>query len=187
MAEVTRDEVVTWARLRYGYEAGQQVVEGPAAFWVPTAGHGVLVRRKTGDFWDVHEVPDAAVAAKSDRRFRRVLGKRHVAGSIRGGVTPEQLRAWLRVRGYQHIDARVTDVGWAFVVSTQDDAAFASGAPPLPQSGRGLVVVRHTGEVWALDLSLQYVWGWVSGDETRFRRWMAAELPHIRPNERVPV
>lgn len=186
MAEVTRDEVVTWAMRRYGYEAGQGVVEGPAAFWVPTGERGVLVRRRTGDFWDVHEVPEAAVTTKSDRRLRNALGKRPVAGSIRAGVTPEQLREWLRVRGYQHIEARVTDVGWAFAVSTQPDAAFAGGTPPLPQHGRGLVVVKHTGEVWGLDLSQRYVWDWVSGDETTFLAWMAAELPYVRPTERVP-
>jgi hypothetical protein len=171
MAEVTRDEVVTWARRRYGYEAGARVVEGPAAFWVPTAEQGVLVRRRTGDFWHTTGEPAAAIAAKSDRRLRRALGARHVAGSIRAGVTPERLREWLRERGYQHIEDRVTDVGWAFAVRTQD--------------GRGLVVVKHTGEVWPLDLSLPHVWGWVSGDEAGFRAWMAAELPYIRPNEWV--
>jgi hypothetical protein len=184
MTDVTRNEVVTWVMRRYGYHAAQQIVETPAAFWT---GAGVLVRRKTGDYWHLTEVPDDVLAARSDRRFRRALGKRDAAGSIRAGVRPEQLGEWLRERGYQHIEARVTDVGWAFVVSTQADAFFANGTRPRPEDGRGLVVVKHTGEVWALDLSQRYVWGWVSGDETTFRAWMAAELPYIRPTEHVPL
>jgi hypothetical protein len=184
MTDVTRNEVVTWVMRRYGYDAAQRIVEGPAAFWAEA---GVLVRRKTGDYWDVPETPDAAITAKSDRRFRRALGKRAVAGSIRTGVTPEQLGEWLRERGYQHIPERVTDVGWAFVVSTKPDAFFASTTAPLPHDDRGFVVVKRTGEVWAPNMSLPALWPWVRSDETTFVGWMAAEIPYLRPNERVPL
>lgn len=189
MAEVTRDEVATWAWHRYGYHAMGHVAAGPAVFTVETgtAPAVVLVSRKTGDFWHLTEIPADALAATSDRRLRRALGTRRPDGSIRAGLTAARLHEWLRACGYRHVEARVTDVGWAFAVSTQADAAFTTGTRPRPEDGRGLVVVKQNGEVWPLDLSLPYVWGWVSGDETRFRGWMAAELPYVRPNERVPL
>lgn len=183
MAEVTSDEVGTWVARRYGYHAARQIVEGPAAFWAET---GVLVRKKTGDYWYTTGEPTAAITAKSDRRFRRALGEigadpRRAPGSIRTGVTAKQLGDWLLARGYDHIEDRVTDVGWAFVVSTR------AGTTSLPHDDRALVVVRRTGEVWAPNMSPQQLWSWVSSDETTFLAWMAAEIPYLRPNEWVPL
>lgn len=197
---LTRSEVVAWAADHCGPDhAEQRVAEGPAAFLVNVAydadlanGGGdslIVVRKRTGEFWYVAGDPEFVHTAKNDRRLLRAI--KHMvpfasqpAGVIgapparQPGLTTEQLGAWLRAtRSWQHIDDRIGDLGWAFVVSTQPDAYHDGNEYAMTYGNGPLVVAKRTGEVWALPSTPDMVPAFNARNEHDFHRILADAWP----------
>lgn len=106
-------------------------------------------------------------------------------------LTYEQVRDWVRGRyGPRHAERRITDLGYAYAVSTQPDA-YLDGDTSAMTFGNGPdLVVKRTGAVWQFGSgpSLMPLYDVRSEDE--LRRAMAALLPGCdpdRPHESVPL
>ena len=211
---LTRNDVVAWAVDRCGpMHAEQRVIEGPAAFTVnideyafhgeTTYGGGawIVVRKRTGEFWHIGNDPESAFVhtAKNDRRLRRAIRKvvrspRRPAGVVPDasqappGLTREQVGAWLRAtRGWQHIDSRITDLGWAFSVNTQGDAVLDGNHDAMTYGNGPLIVAKRTGEVWALSSTPDMVPAFAASTEHEFLSILARAYPGATlPSERVP-
>lgn len=155
MAEVSRADVVAWVAAVYRTpDAERRVAEGPAAFLVRLdGGRALLVRRRTGQYWEFGAVTDL-YTARSDRRLRRALRSLmfdvdQAAGVIHdpsGDLTEPALMAWFDATyGGRENFGQVFDVGWAFI-AVMGAVVYAPG---IPQSVT-LAVVKRTGEVWKL-------------------------------------
>jgi hypothetical protein len=215
---LTRNAVVAWAAGQCGpARAEQRVIEGPAAFLVNmdmtepgeiTFGGGtwIVVRKRTGEFWHIANDPESAFVhtAKNDRRLRRAIRKvvpfsKRPAGVVSGtvapapdaGLTREQVGAWLRVtRGWEHIDRRIADLGWAFSVDTQPDAVLDGNSHAMTYGNGPLIVAKRTGEVWALSSAPNVVPAFTARDQDEFLRFVAEGMPFpgsTLPTERVPL
>jgi hypothetical protein len=210
---LTRNDVVAWAVDRCGpTHAEQRVIEGPAAFAVSidefafqgetTFGGGawVVVRKRTGEFWHIGNDPESTFVytAKNDRRLRRAIRKvvrspRRPAGVVPPDpgprLTREHVSAWLRAtRGWQHIDSRITDLGWAFSVNTQGDAVLDGNRDAMTYGNGPLIVAKRTGEVWALSSTPDMVPAFTARNEHEFLSILAQAYPGATlPSERVPL
>lgn len=208
---VTREDVVAWAAHSYGpRHAEQRVSEQPAAFVidtssdavldghepVPYGGVSIVVRKQSGGYWQVGHDPvsQCVYLCDNDRDLRRSmktagLDPARPQGTIRTGtrVPRERVVAWLAARhGWRHLDDRVTDLGWAYLVNTQPDD-YLDGRCGLSRAAGPLVVAKN-GAVWALPWSPGNVPALAARDETTFHQLMsAAGHPLDRPAEWIPV
>jgi hypothetical protein len=182
---------VAWTTEQVGVEdAAQRVTEGPAAFLVQLDGDfadsTIVVRKRTGEYW--HIAADQGVhAAKNDRRLRRAIRKvvpfaSQPAGvvpaaggpAVEAGLTRAQLAAWLQAtHGWRHIDSRISDLGWAFSVSTQPDLYHDGNRDAMTFGNGPLIVARRTGEVWTLSSTPDMVPAFSARTRQEFRRVLA--------------
>ncbi len=150
--------MVTWVwvvhRLR---DAEQRVAEGRAAFQVSLPGGGaLLVRKRTGEYWEFGAESDLYKAG-SDRRLRRALSKVTSCDSPSGvvldpshDVTEAQVQAWLGATpGSWSSAGEIIDRGWAFLVP-QESVQFGCAPGTAARVPRTFVVIKRTGEVWDL-------------------------------------
>lgn len=210
---VTREDVVAWAARRYGpHHAEQRVSEQPAAFVIDTSsdavfdGHelpsyggvSIVVRRQSGGYWQVGHDPvsQSVYRADNDRDLRRAmktagLDPARPQGTL--GAEPCVSRArvvtWLATsRRWRHLDDRVTDLGWAYLVNTQPDDHL-DGRCGLSRNAGPLVVAKN-GAVWALPWSPETVPALAARDETTFHNLMFAAghpLSPDHPTEWIPL
>lgn len=205
---VTREDVVTWAARNYGpRHAEQRVSVQAAAFVINTSddavfdgfeqpGYGgvsIVVRRLSGGYWQVGHDPvsRSVYRAENDRELRRAmkgagLDPARPQGTIcaqpRAGVTRAQVVTWLATRkGWRHLDARVTDLGWAYLVNTQPDNVL-DGKATLSRDAGPLVVGRN-GAVWALPWSPETVPALAAQDATTFHSLMFAAGHPLNPDQ----
>ena len=198
-AVITREDVVAWAARSYGpRHADRRVAEQPAAFVVDTSsdavfdgfehpvygGTSVVVRKQSGGYWQVGHDPvsQSVYRAENDRALRRAmktagLDPARPQGTVDAGppaqVTRAQLVTWLATRrGWRHLDDRVTDLGWAYLVNTQPDKVL-DGKAELSRDAGPLVVTKN-GAVWALPWSPDTVPALSARDEATFHDLMVA-------------
>lgn len=163
---MTRDAVAAWARRAHNVaDADQLVQEGAHSFLIhlaPPGNYGgatAVVSRRTGEYWLVGSnvnFPGLRDAA-SDDDLRAVVATcadvDRPDGTLAPPVTREQVAAWLGERsGWRHLDGRITDLGWLFLVNTQPDD-FLDGIGPQDPAAGPIVVVKGGGAVWHLPLS----------------------------------
>lgn len=163
---MTRDAVAAWAR-RVHHVAGadELVQEGAHSFLIhlsPPGNYGgatAVVSRRTGEYWLVGSNVNfpGLHGAASDDDLRAVVATcadvDRPDGVIAPPVTREQVAAWLDGRGgWRHVDGRITDLGWLFLVNTQPDD-FLDGIGPQDPAAGPIVVVKGGGAVWRLPLS----------------------------------
>jgi hypothetical protein len=211
---VTREDVVVWAARSFGpRHAEQRVSEQPAAFVIDTSSDAVLdghepvhyggvsivVRKVSGGYWQVGHDPvsQGVYLCENDRDLRRCmktagLDPARPHGTIcheptPPGMTRERVVAWLAAhRGWRHLDDRVTDLGWAYLVNTQPDD-YLDGRCGLSRDA-GPLVIGKNGAVWALPWSPGNVPALAARDEAAFRDLMAvAGHPLIHPAEWIPL
>jgi hypothetical protein len=192
---LTREDVVAWAARSYGpRHAEQRVSEQPAAFVidtssdavfdghepVPYGGVSIVVRKLSGGYWQVGHDPvsHSVYLAENDRELRRAmktagLDPARPQDTIRPAVSRARVVAWLANReAWRHVDDRVTDLGWAYLVNTQPDD-YLDGRCGLSRDAGPLVVTKN-GAVWALPWSPGTVPALAAQDETTFHQLMAA-------------
>lgn len=164
---VTRDGVVDWARTTQGVDdAEERVQEGPNAFLIyvaPAGNYGgatAVISRWTGEYWFVGSNVNFAglVNAASEEDLRTALTAAYVdparpEGTLAPPVTRDQVVSWLGVRsGWRHLDSRVTDLGWMYLVNSQPDD-FLDGLGPQDPAAGPAVVLKAGGAVYWLPLS----------------------------------
>jgi hypothetical protein len=167
VTEVTRDAVVAWARRAHGLDdAEDRVQEGPHSFLVHTAPAGhyggatAVVARRTGDYWLVASYANVhgLVNAASEDELHEVLRAAYADverpdGTLAPPVTREQVASWLAGRSSpRHLDGRITDLGWMYLVNTQPDD-FLDGIGPQDPAAGPVVVVKGGGAAWWLPMS----------------------------------
>lgn len=164
MTEMTRDGVVAWARRAHCVDdAEQRVQERPHAFLIYLAsadhygGATAVVSRRTGEYWLVGSYADfgGLVNAASDDELHVAMAgyAERPDGRIAPPVTRDQVVSWLAERsGWRHLDTRITDLGWMFLVNTQPDD-FLDGLGPQDPAAGPVVVVKGSGAAWWLPLS----------------------------------
>ncbi len=87
-------------------------------------------------------------------------------------VTRENVVGWLAARrGWRHLDDRVTDLGWVFLVNGQPDEVL-DGAEELDRTAGPILVVKRNGGVWELPWSPHLVPAIGAPDEASFTRFM---------------
>jgi hypothetical protein len=82
---------------------------------------------------------------------------------------------------WRHVDDRVTDLGWAYLVNTQPDD-YLDGRCGLSR-GAGPLVVTKNGAVWALPWSPGTVPALAAPDETTFHQLMTAAGHPLNPKK----
>jgi hypothetical protein len=161
-------------------DAEQRVVDGRAAFLVRLDhDRTLLVRKRTGEYWDFPGRTDLHTA-RSDRRLRKALlnGPTGVVHDPALDVTMAQLMAWLDATyGSELMIGQFLDQGWAFL-ALKGPVVFGG---PL---GAMLAVVKRTGEVWDLYSGTQADAAAGARTEAGFRFQMAALS--LRPIAQIP-
>ncbi|MGB3438524.1 MAG: hypothetical protein WBA97_07195 [Actinophytocola sp.] len=205
---VTREDVVAWAARNYGpRHAEQRVSEQAAAFVVDTnddavfdgheqpgyGGVSIVVRKQSGGYWQVSHDPvsQSVYLAENDRALRRAmktagLDPARPTGTIGtappSAVTRAQVVTWLATRrGWRHLDDRITDLGWAYLVNTQPDNVL-DGKAALSRDAGPLVVAKN-GAVWALPWSPETVSALAAQDETTFHNRMFTAGHPLNPDQ----
>lgn len=80
--------------------------------------------------------------------------------------------SWLKQRkGWRHLDDRITDLGWVYLVNAQPDAVF-DGVAGLDRGAGPILVVKRNGGVWELPWSPDLVPAIGAPDEQAFGRLM---------------
>ncbi|MEV4682658.1 hypothetical protein [Streptomyces kurssanovii] len=106
-------------------------------------------------------------------------------------LTYEQVRDWVRGRyGPRHAERRITDIGYAYAVSTQPDAYLDGDTSAMTYGNGPELVVKRTGAVWQFGSGPATMPLYDVRSEDELRRAMAALLPGWdpdRPHESVPV
>jgi hypothetical protein len=160
---MTRDAVAAWARRTHNVaDADELVQEGPHALLIhlaPPGNYGgatAVVSRRTGEYWLVGSNVNflGLRDSVSEEDLRAVLATcadvDRPEGVLAPPVTREQVAAWLGERsGWRHLDGRITDLGWLFLVNTQPDD-FLDGTGPQDPAAGPIVVVKGGGAVWFL-------------------------------------
>jgi hypothetical protein len=171
-------------------------------------GLSIVVLKRTGRYWFVGSNPDClgVLYATTERAMRRAMRKaglrwRRPDGTVPPGqatsydptpfVDHERLVWWLRnTTGWQHIEARIVDLGWAFAVSTQPDEYHATGSPTAMTYGNGpMVVVKRTGGAWRLTSQPAMFPAFSAATEDDFWRVLREVAPYLDPNnppEQIP-
>jgi len=193
-AVVTRENVVAWAARNYGpRHAEQRVSEYPAAFVIDTGGVAIVIRKLSGGYWQVGDDPvsRSVCVAENDRALRRAmkiagLDPARPRGTIGAEPPPhvsrERVVSWLAARKrWRHLDDRVTDLGWAYLVNTQPDD-YLDGRCGLSHRAGPLVVAKN-GAVWALPWSPETVPALAARDEPTFHRLMFAAGHRLNRND----
>ena len=183
---VTREDVVAWAARSYGpHHAEQRVSEQPAAFVVDTgSGAAIVVRKQSGAYWQLGHDPvsQCVYSTGNDRDLRRAMKTAGFDPARPEGTIVSRARvvAWLAAtRAWRHLDDRVTDLGWAFLVNTQPDDHL-DGRCGLSRHAGPLVVAKN-GAVWALPWSQRTVSALAARDEASFHRLMRAAGHPLQP------
>ncbi|WP_459717719.1 hypothetical protein [Actinophytocola sp. KF-1] len=194
---VTRDAVAAWARRVHNLtDADERIHEGPHSFVLhlaPPGNYGgatAVVSRRTGEYWlvpsyaNVHGL--AGAGSEDELRAAVAAHAERPDGTIAPPVTHEQVTSWLAERGaWRHLDSRVTDLGWMFLVNTQPDD-FLDGTGPQDPAAGPIVVEKGGGAVWRLPLSPHLTRLLGVRDTREFRQELArAGLP-ADPDEWLP-
>jgi hypothetical protein len=195
---MTRDAVVAWARRAHNIaDADERVQEGTHSFLIhlaPPGNYGgatAVVSRQTGEYWLVGSNVNFAGlhGAASEEALRELVATcadvDRPEGVLAPPVTREQVAAWLGERsGWRHLDGRITDLGWLFLVNTQPDD-FLDGIGPQDPAAGPIVVVKGGGAVWYLPLAPEVTRALGAQDSRQFRAELAGagyQLP-AEPNE----
>ncbi|GGT10792.1 hypothetical protein GCM10010271_11650 [Streptomyces kurssanovii] len=106
-------------------------------------------------------------------------------------LTYEQVRDWVHGRyGPRHAERRITDIGYAYAVSTQPDAYLDGDTSAMTYGNGPELVVKRTGAVWQFGSGPATMPLYDVRSEDELRRAMAALLPGCdpdRPHESVPM
>ncbi|MGN9792353.1 hypothetical protein ACTMTU_14820 [Streptomyces sp. OZ13] len=106
-------------------------------------------------------------------------------------LTYEQVRDWVRGRyGPRHAERRITDIGYAYSVSTQPDAYLDGDTSAMTYGNGPDLVVKRTGAVWQFGSGPELMPLYDVRSEDELRRAMAALLPGWdpdRPHATVPL
>jgi hypothetical protein len=87
-------------------------------------------------------------------------------------VERDDVVSWLKRRkGWRHLDDRVTDLGWVYLVNAQPDEVL-DGAADLDRTAGPILVVKRNGGVWELPWSPDLVPAIGAPDEASFDRLM---------------
>jgi hypothetical protein len=186
---VTRDAVAAWAaRVHSVFDSDERIQEGPHSFvlyMAPAGNYGgatAVVSRQTGEYWLVPSYANfhGLVHAGSEDELRAVVTAyvERPDGTIAPPVTREQVVSWLAERSsWRHLDSRITDLGWQFLVNTQPDD-FLDGTGPQDPTAGPIVVAKGGGAMWFLPLSAQLTRALGAADAQEFRQELSrAGLP----------
>lgn len=176
--------MVTWLRRTGGGHQDapeSRVAEGVHSFLANAApaGGSFLVFRRTGEYWHVGpDVDFTGLLNAADEATLRAVASAyadldHPAGTIAPGVAREQVASWLAERhDWRHVDDRITDLGWMFLVNTQPDEFLDGTGAQNPAAGP-IVVVKASGAVWWLPFAPHLVPAIGAPDEQRFHEELA--------------
>jgi hypothetical protein len=207
---LTREVLTAWLAAR-GVTA--PVHDAGAVFWVdidPRFGP-MVVRTSTGSAWYLLAEPQnrAVFAMPSEEVFARALWSAGMDPARPHDVFPfqppppppppaptpasaEEVAAWLRAEfGWRHIEDRVTDRGWAYMVNTQSDAFLDTGDMHDALIGNGpIIVVKRTRGIWFFGSSPDFLPALEATSETDFYvglRAVLRESDPARPDRWLPV
>jgi hypothetical protein len=99
-------------------------------------------------------------------------------------VTMDVLPPWLsRQFGWQVIEGRIHDLGYAYSVSTQPDAYHAGDQSAMTYGNGPLIVIKRTGAVWALGANPVEMPIFEARDDESFYAALASVFPgrHYHP------
>ncbi len=203
---VSRDDVEAWfSDTRFD----GPVSENGHAVWIDTADGPLVVRKESGAVWRLTCEPlsRSAFGMPSVVILHRALRTAGHDPDLPDDVVPvaaprlpaaaatpvdiDQLRAWMRTRfGWRHIDDRITDLGWAFHVTVQNDAFLDTGDHFLADVGSGpTIVVKRTRGVWRHGSGPGFIPAYEATDEHRFHAVLRAlfrDHDPGKPHERLP-
>ena len=188
MTKISKAAVVAWVTAIYqARDAGQRVTEGPAAFLVRIDDGALLVRKRTGEYWDVPS-DTKLYRVRSDRRLLRKLDKlaydvEQPTGMIHDpsqDVTAQQLMAWFDAQPQPM--GQITDCGWAFLVA-KGQITFGGGTGLAPST---FAVIKRTGEVWDLAAGPEAEAAYYARTEAAFRRRIGYLAPYLQPAGHIP-
>ncbi|MDQ3789897.1 MAG: hypothetical protein M3422_21970 [Actinomycetota bacterium] len=192
MTKLSRADVTAWVAAVYGTrDAEQWVAEGPAAFQVRLDdGRALLVRKRTGEYWEFSQENDLH-KAWTDRRLRHALRKvtfdpdsaLGVVHDPSNDVTWEQVQAWLDATyGDRMIIGQIIDRGWAFL-ATQGPIEYGG------LEGRAtatFAIIKRTGDVWDLMAGWHAEAAYYARTEAGFLGQIGALTSRLRPVGQVP-
>lgn len=106
-------------------------------------------------------------------------------------LTYEHVRDWVRGKyGPRCAEGRITDLGYAYSVDSQPDAALAGDTSAVTYGNGPDLVVKRTGAVWQFGSNPMLLPLYEARSEDELRRSMATLLPGTdpdRPHESVPL
>ncbi len=190
-----------------------QVHDAGPVLWVDTEPRfgPLLVRKSTGAAWYLGAEPRnrAVFAMPSDEVFARALSAAGVDPARPHDVVPfqpppppppsaptpasaEEVAAWLRGEfGWRHIEDRITDRGWAYMVNTQSDAFLETRDPHDALIGNGpIIVVKRTRGIWFFGSNPVFLPAMDATNETEFyvaRRTVFRDDDPSRPDRWLPT
>jgi hypothetical protein len=102
---------------------------------------------------------------------------------VAGVLTHERLVEWIRATyGWRHVESRISDLGYAFVVDTQPDEYHDGDRSAMTYGNGPMTVVKRTGGVWEFGSNPAF-WGlYAARTEEEFRRELRKLLPRADRN-----
>lgn len=105
-------------------------------------------------------------------------------------LTHERLVEWIRASyGWRHVESRISDIGFAFVVDTQPDAYHDGDRSAITYGNGPMTVVKRTGGVWQVGSNPVFWDLYEARTEREFRRELRkvrGRWAWYRPTERIP-
>ncbi|RZS34293.1 hypothetical protein EV193_10980 [Herbihabitans rhizosphaerae] len=209
-----RDSLIGWLRTTRGWRhLDDRIRDIGYAYWVDTqpdeyldgrlgpqwAGGALLVLKRTGEVYDfgANSLFGAVYQARSEQEFQAALAATGARRTPHEQVPPdhpppevtrELLTDWMtRRHGWRHLDSRITDAGYAFVVGTQPDAYHDGDASAMTVGSGPFSVLKRTGEVFGFGSNPIFQPVWSARSEDEFRAALAGIGVSAEPVERLPV
>jgi len=161
----------------------------------------ILVVKRNGGVWELPWSQNllSAIGAPDEATFNRLmwdagrpvnldLAKDWVTtrqSDLTALIGKEQVATWIRnTTGYRHVEDRIGDMGWAFMVSTQPDAYHDGNEYAMTYGNGPQVIVKRTGAVWPLSSEPSMVPAFSAQSEEAFYQILRDVTPNF--NEEQP-
>ena len=173
---------------------------GPVGSVMNHGNDPLVIVKRTGAVWRLGTTPNFSPAfeALDEKTFYAALATVLPGRDLRQpddalpadvdldapAFTRPALEVWLsRQFGWQVLDGRIRDVGYAYSVSTHPDAFHAGDQSAMTYGSGPLIAIKRTGAVWALGANPVELPIFEATDEASFYAALAAIFPgrHYHP------